>query len=129
MAPQDMHATLMAIAPPKPPAQDFLIEVLREDGEEEPSYARVVAAVRKMCKQSDDAPIAIGIVRRASQREPPRPRARWLVVGRAAGARLAPLQELREVPGVAVGVISFHFRIFLPASKKNSWVPSKIAQI
>ena len=41
----------------------------------------------------------------ASQREPPRPRARWLVVGRAAGARLAPLQELREVPGVAIGVI------------------------
>ena len=56
-----MHATLMAIAPPKPPAQDFLIEVLCEEGEEEPSYKRVVAAVRKMCNKSDDAQIAIGI--------------------------------------------------------------------
>ena len=56
-----MHATLMAIKPPTPPAEDFLIEVQCQDGEEEPSYARVVAAVRKMCKKSDDAPIAIGI--------------------------------------------------------------------
>ena len=63
MAPQDMHATLMAIKPPTPPAEDFLIEVQCQDGEEEPSYARVVAAVRKMCKKSDDAPIAIGISR------------------------------------------------------------------
>ena len=54
-----MHATLMAIKPPTPPAEDFLIEVQCQDGEEEPSYARVVAAVRKMCKKSDDAPIAI----------------------------------------------------------------------
>ena len=55
MAPQDMHATLMAIKPPKPPADDFLVEVLCEDDEEEPPYERVVAALRKMCNKSDDA--------------------------------------------------------------------------
>ena len=56
-----MHATLMAIKQPTPHETDFLIEVLCEDDEEEPSYKRVVAAVRKMCKKSDDAPIAIGV--------------------------------------------------------------------
>ena len=56
-----MHATLMATKPPTPPAQDFLIEVQCEDEEEEPPYARVVEALRKMCNKSDDAQIAIGI--------------------------------------------------------------------